>query len=364
MLGSILKRTNERAFPQMDNNVLQTMIAAQIAKLEQSIARTVAREIDVLRSLLHCNSDEKFFALEGRNLSALDSPFEVERDANESTNTTDDRSKRNFAKYLRVHEIRIKQGRSPRTLHFRAHLAVAQKPSVPKSIDLEKESGTICSWSKLGKSVSKDPVSRLKATPSFRHRRIKRELEISKSPNVKQDTLPSSPLSSIPHDTPAHTVLPCKKKPPAEPHPLADINQCLAASDPAESKLNSAASVNPSLPRGSSLHAETRDFALAVASTTGSKRALLSSSEGSAIYQPHELTRKVPACFCGGAADAPRRCMPACLDKALRTTLEAVFGISDPNIWVGNPGSSLIHPNSPFSTGRQREQDRRAGAPP
>jgi hypothetical protein len=65
--------------------------------------------------------------------------------------------------------------------------------------------------------------------------------------------------------------------------------------------------------------------------------------EGSTMYGRHDVARKVPACGCGVG--------DGMTGKAVRTALEHVLGISDPNIWVGHPGSSLIHPSSPFSTG-------------
>jgi hypothetical protein len=63
------------------------------------------------------------------------------------------------------------------------------------------------------------------------------------------------------------------------------------------------------------------------------------------IYDRRDVARKVPACFGGVCRIHP------CIDKSFRRILQSVFGISDPNIWVGHPGSSVIHPNSPFSTG-------------
>jgi hypothetical protein len=63
------------------------------------------------------------------------------------------------------------------------------------------------------------------------------------------------------------------------------------------------------------------------------------------IYDKRDVARKVPNCFTGVCKSIP------CIDKTIQSVLRSVFGISDPNIWVGHPGSSLIHPNSPFSTG-------------
>jgi hypothetical protein len=63
------------------------------------------------------------------------------------------------------------------------------------------------------------------------------------------------------------------------------------------------------------------------------------------IYDKRDVARKVPNCVTGVCKSIP------CIDKTIQSVLRSVFGISDPNIWVGHPGSSLIHPNSPFSTG-------------
>ena len=65
--------------------------------------------------------------------------------------------------------------------------------------------------------------------------------------------------------------------------------------------------------------------------------------EGATMYGRMDVARKVPACGCGRGNGMAGR--------ALRMLLEKGFGVSDPNIWVGHPGSSLIHPSSPFSTG-------------
>ena len=73
-------------------------------------------------------------------------------------------------------------------------------------------------------------------------------------------------------------------------------------------------------------------------------------SAPAAIYRRRDVARKVPACF-----DS----LPPCVNRALRTGLRAAFGISDPNIWVGHPGSSVIHPASPFSKGPPAPPPRR-----
>jgi hypothetical protein len=63
------------------------------------------------------------------------------------------------------------------------------------------------------------------------------------------------------------------------------------------------------------------------------------------IYGLQDVARKVPACCCGLWGLSP------CLDEAIKAVLKALFGISDPNIWSGHPGSSVIHPSSPFCVG-------------
>jgi hypothetical protein len=72
------------------------------------------------------------------------------------------------------------------------------------------------------------------------------------------------------------------------------------------------------------------------------KGVLLFNNVPTTMYRRRDMARKVPACF-----DS----LPPCLNDALRSTLDNVFGISDPNIWVGHPGSSVVHPNSLFNKG-------------
>jgi hypothetical protein len=72
------------------------------------------------------------------------------------------------------------------------------------------------------------------------------------------------------------------------------------------------------------------------------KGVLLFNNIPTTMYRRRDMARKVPACV-----DS----LPPCLNDALRSTLDHVFGISDPNIWVGHPGSSVVHPNSLFNKG-------------
>ena len=355
----------------MQNELMFAMITEQIAKLGQNIARTIACEISALRSLVQCNSediDQKLCALEGRILSAMVAPAgELNGIKNEnkpilSIDTTRGKFQDGGGKHTRIFEIGASEGTLPFNQQSRARNNVANKSSAfiinPSETEIES---SCCEINEMGKTGSKDS-SRQKIELSFRHgrssRRTKDELEISTSPHIEQDTIIS--VSRSLNDAPAHTAL-CPEnsteQQPAAPGPAADSDQCPAASDPADIKLDDSTCTSPT-PPADNLSSATRNFALAVASTTGSARTLIP-REDSAIYQPDELKRKVPACICCGGADAPRRCVPSCVDKALRAMLEAVFGISDPNIWVGSPGSSLIHPNSPFSTGRLRERTHR-----
>ncbi len=55
---------------------------------------------------------------------------------------------------------------------------------------------------------------------------------------------------------------------------------------------------------------------------------LRSGGAASAIYERHDVASKVPTCCI-----VVGRLLP-CLDRPLRRALDAVFGISDPNIWV------------------------------
>jgi hypothetical protein len=77
----------------------------------------------------------------------------------------------------------------------------------------------------------------------------------------------------------------------------------------------------------------------------------LQDNDSTVIYDRHDVARKVPTCF--------RGCKSILwVDTAIQAALKSVFGISDPNIWVGHPGSSVIHPGSPFSTGVLRPSAR------
>ena len=64
----------------------------------------------------------------------------------------------------------------------------------------------------------------------------------------------------------------------------------------------------------------------------------LSTRRPSAIYAQRDVASKIPL-LCRAAG----RLLP-CLDAPLRRALDAVFGISDPNIWVRPaPPSSPVH---------------------
>ena len=318
----------------VDNQVASTMIMEQISKLEKSIAGIVACEISVLRSLLQCNSDDmhrKLFALEGRILSALESHAHEakEREGNGCISTkSDENAACSVANCLRAHDVVTKR-RTPSTPKFRARLTVSKTQGSLTTVFLKKEAEAASSGgNEVGKLVTAESISPPQTALSFRHGRIKHVLEISISPHNEQNSLPS-PARGL-HDTPALGV---------EPQYTVDTDQGIAQAD---ARLETDASIHPPPPAaGEHPRAETRSLFLAVATAAGSNRALLigGGREGSAIYQPHELTRKVPTLRLCGA------------DRALRAALEAVFGISDPNIWVGHPGSSLIHPSSGFSAG-------------
>ena len=101
-------------------------------------------------------------------------------------------------------------------------------------------------------------------------------------------------------------------------------------------------------------------FAAAVLSATSSSKDILPANGSMAIYHRREMARKAPACRCCAALLARCGCGGAAprAERLLRAGLEGVFGISDPNVWVGHPGSRIIHPSSAFSIGGPPENAR------